>query len=141
MTAAPADNVSMPPPAAPYAHSSPDTIRQTNARPPLAPITLSLDDNEPQKKSESMSPPSAKKQRLAKPPARAPSFSLKEFSENDDSADLFYEYFPLGMDDWQEPVDAVYRPHVVHHINIPDQKNKAQGNRSKRYFSSKNSSP
>ena len=33
-----------------------------------------------------------------------------------DSADLLYEYFPLGVDDWVAPVDAVYRPHVVHHV-------------------------
>ena len=32
-----------------------------------------------------------------------------------DSADLLYEYFPLGVDEWMPPVDAVYRPHVVHH--------------------------
>jgi hypothetical protein len=28
---------------------------------------------------------------------------------------MLYEYFPLGLDDWMPPVDAVYRPHVVHH--------------------------
>ncbi|EEP76787.1 predicted protein [Uncinocarpus reesii 1704] len=37
-----------------------------------------------------------------------------------DTTDLLYEYFPLGLDDWQAPVDAVYRPHVVHHMNMPD---------------------
>lgn len=36
-----------------------------------------------------------------------------------DAADLLYEYFPLGLDDWMPPVDAVYRPHVVHHTNLP----------------------
>jgi acid phosphatase len=30
-------------------------------------------------------------------------------------ADQLYEYFPLGLDDWMPPVDAVFRPHVVHH--------------------------
>lgn len=34
---------------------------------------------------------------------------------NLDPADTLYEYFPLGLDDWMPPVDAVYRPHVVHH--------------------------
>lgn len=31
-----------------------------------------------------------------------------------DAMDVLYEYFPLGLDDWMPPVDAVYRPHVVH---------------------------
>ncbi|KMU81954.1 hypothetical protein CISG_09416 [Coccidioides immitis RMSCC 3703] len=49
-----------------------------------------------------------------------------------DTADLLYEYFPLGLDDWQAPVDAVYRPHVVHHMNLPDDpKAIAARNRSK----------
>ncbi|KAI1977943.1 hypothetical protein LOZ53_006866 [Ophidiomyces ophidiicola] len=51
------------------------------------------------------------------------------------AADLLYEYFPLGLDDWQPPVDAVYRPHVVHHMNLHDDpKALAARNRSKRYF-------
>lgn len=57
-------------------------------------------------------------------------------SPGDESADLLYEYFPLGLDDWMPPVDAVYRPHVVHHTNMPvDPKAVAVRNRSKRYFS------
>lgn len=52
-----------------------------------------------------------------------------------ESADLLYEYFPLGLDDWQAPVDAVYRPHVVHHTNTPlESKFLAARSRSKRYF-------
>ncbi|PYH46686.1 transcriptional regulator PacG/VIB-1 [Aspergillus saccharolyticus JOP 1030-1] len=51
-----------------------------------------------------------------------------------ESADLLYEYFPLGLDDWQAPVDAVYRPHVVHHTNLPEVKFVAARGRSKRYF-------
>jgi acid phosphatase len=51
-----------------------------------------------------------------------------------ESADLLYEYFPLGLDDWQAPVDAVYRPHVVHHTNMPEMKFVAGRGRSKRYF-------
>ncbi|KAK2741584.1 hypothetical protein FQN57_005567 [Myotisia sp. PD_48] len=52
-----------------------------------------------------------------------------------ETADLLYEYFPLGLDDWQAPVDAVYRPHVVHHTNLPDDpKAIAARSRSKRYF-------
>ncbi|KAL2162134.1 hypothetical protein VTH06DRAFT_7919 [Thermothelomyces fergusii] len=36
-----------------------------------------------------------------------------------DADDLLYEYFPLSLDDWMPPVDAVYRPHVVHHTIVP----------------------
>ncbi|WEW59050.1 hypothetical protein PRK78_004518 [Emydomyces testavorans] len=57
-----------------------------------------------------------------------------------ETADLLYEYFPLGLDDWQAPVDAVYRPHVVHHMNLPDDpKAIAARNRSRRYFSGEGS--
>ena len=53
-----------------------------------------------------------------------------------EAVDLLYEYFPLGLDDWMPPVDAVYRPHVVHHTNLPpDPKAMAVRQRSKRYFS------
>ncbi|KAL8837168.1 MAG: hypothetical protein Q9170_002629 [Blastenia crenularia] len=62
-----------------------------------------------------------------------------------DPADLLYEYFPLGLDDWQPPVNAVYRPHVVHHIADATGSGGTQGGakigrpslggRSKRYFS------
>ena len=61
-----------------------------------------------------------------------------------DSADLLYEYFPLGLDDWMPPVDAVYRPHVVHHTNLPPATPLSLGRaktgfagsgKSKRYFS------
>ncbi|PWY71480.1 PhoG like DNA-binding family protein [Aspergillus heteromorphus CBS 117.55] len=51
-----------------------------------------------------------------------------------ESADLLYEYFPLGLDDWQAPVDAVYRPHVVHHTNLPEVKFVTARGRNKRYF-------
>lgn len=51
-----------------------------------------------------------------------------------ESNDFLYEYFPLGLDDWQAPVDAVYRPHVVHHTNMPEMKFVASRGRSKRYF-------
>ncbi|KAJ5716790.1 hypothetical protein N7488_002436 [Penicillium malachiteum] len=51
-----------------------------------------------------------------------------------ESTDFLYEYFPLGLDDWQAPVDAVYRPHVVHHTNMPEMKFVAARGRSKRYF-------
>ncbi|KAF7713218.1 Transcriptional regulator PacG/VIB-1 [Penicillium ucsense] len=52
-----------------------------------------------------------------------------------EGTDFLYEYFPLGLDDWQAPVDAVYRPHVVHHTTMPEMKLVAGARgRSKRYF-------
>jgi acid phosphatase len=51
-----------------------------------------------------------------------------------ESADVLYEYFPLGLEDWQGPVDAVYRPHVVHHTNMPQMKYITARGQSKRYF-------
>ncbi|KAK4232554.1 protein pacG [Podospora fimiseda] len=52
-----------------------------------------------------------------------------------ETADMLYEYFPLSVDDWMPPVDAIYRPHVVHHTIVPPEV-KAQQVRSKtkRYF-------
>jgi len=52
-----------------------------------------------------------------------------------DTDDMLYEYFPLSLDDWMPPVDAIYRPHVVHHTIVPPEV-KAQQVRSKakRYF-------
>ncbi|ESA42121.1 uncharacterized protein NCU04729 [Neurospora crassa OR74A] len=52
-----------------------------------------------------------------------------------EAADLLYEYFPLSLDDWMPPVDAVYRPHVVHHTIVPPEIKAQQTNsRTKRYF-------
>lgn len=35
--------------------------------------------------------------------------------------DPLYEYFPLGIEAWMPPVDAVYRPHVAHNTSLaPD---------------------
>lgn len=66
-------------------------------------------------KRQAMAPPSGPPQQSHH--QRVPStFSLNVVSSPDESADLLYEYFPLTLDDWMPPVDAVYRPHVVHHI-------------------------
>lgn len=51
------------------------------------------------------------------------------------AADLLYEYFPLSLDDWMPPVDAVYRPHVVHHTIVPPEiKAQQTKSKTKRYF-------
>jgi hypothetical protein len=119
--------------ATPYAHSTPEISR--SAPPPqrtsMAPVTLFLTDDEPKKVA---SPGDQGRKRAT--PVRPPSFSIGVIGSPDESADLLYEYFPLGLDDWMPPVDAVYRPHVVHHTNLPqDPKALAVKNRSKRYFS------
>jgi hypothetical protein len=52
-----------------------------------------------------------------------------------ENADTLYEYFPLSLDDWMPPVDAIYRPHVVHHTILPPDLKAAQlRNKTKRYF-------
>ena len=53
-----------------------------------------------------------------------------------ETADLLYEYFPLSLDDWMQPVDAIYRPHVVHHLRVPIEEGPQQVRaKPKRYFS------
>ncbi|RYP51716.1 hypothetical protein DL768_003017 [Monosporascus sp. mg162] len=53
-----------------------------------------------------------------------------------EDADMLYEYFPLSVDDWTPLVDTVYRPHIVHHIAVPQEiKAQAIRSKSKRYFS------
>lgn len=131
MTAIPPDPT--PPPITPYARSTPDFSRSGAhaQRTSMAPVSLSLTDDEP-KKVASPSEHPKKRATLARPP----SFSVGIINSPDESADLLYEYFPLGLDDWMPPVDAVYRPHVVHHTNLPpDPKALATKNKSKRYFS------
>ncbi|KAF2133269.1 acid phosphatase [Dothidotthia symphoricarpi CBS 119687] len=134
MTAIPPDPPSATMPhATPYARSTPEVSRSTPypQQTSMAPVTLSLTDDEPKKVT---SPSEHIKKRAA--PVRPPSFSIGLIGSPDESADLLYEYFPLGLDDWMPPVDAVYRPHVVHHTNLPqDPKALSVKNKSKRYFS------
>ena len=114
--------------------SSPDTSRHKigKGRPQLlAPVSLSLLDEEPTKRPE----PSHSSKR-DQSDTQTSSIPLQASGSPGDAADLLYEYFPLGMDDWMPPVDAVYRPHVVHHTNIPpDLKALTGKSKSKRYFS------
>ncbi|KAI9756118.1 MAG: RNA polymerase III C11 subunit [Chaenotheca gracillima] len=148
-----------------YAQSTPDFSRHSpqqlhNGRPaappsqaPSAPISLSLTDDDVSpldarrntaggsisssggRSSETTTAKNSKLPRLTHVSPRE-SITSKFISSPDESADLLYEYFPLGLDDWMPPVDAVYRPHVVHHTNLPpDPKAQAAKNRSKRYFS------
>lgn len=130
-----------------YPVSSPDLqrVQQTqqakSSMPPPAPINLSLIEDENSPRSTSRTPPAGERgvKRIQIPP-RPPSFSLNTINSPDESADLLYEYFPLGLDDWMPPVDAVYRPHVVHHTKLPSDprdphKSSSKSAKSKRYFS------
>ena len=134
MTAIPQLEPEPAPPSAPDALSSPDHSRHRTGkgRPQLsAPISLSLLDEEPTKRLE----PSHSSRRDQTGPQTS-FIPLQALGSPGDAADLLYEYFPLGMDDWMPPVDAVYRPHVVHHTNIPpDLKALTSKSKSKRYFS------
>jgi hypothetical protein len=120
-------------PMTPYAQSTPEISRSAPPqRSAMAPVSLSLTDDDPKREAS----PSTEQARKRATPHRPPSFSINLISSPDESADLLYEYFPLGLDDWMPPVDAVYRPHVVHHTNLPqDPKALAVKNKSKRYFS------
>lgn len=75
---------------------------------------------------------------MARPPSLTPQKAGLSLGPDEESTDQLYEYFPLGLDDWMPPVEAIYRPHVVHHTGPlpPDPKAAAAGRaRSKRYFS------
>lgn len=145
MTAVPPPLTSPPIPGNLYAVSSPDLHRTLSKTPgpPAAPINLSLVEEEaspvPGVAGSSATPEGRAPKKLHIPPGRPPSFSLNTMNSPDESADLLYEYFPLGLDDWMPPVDAVYRPHVVHHTKLPtdprDPKIGSRSARSKRYFS------
>ncbi|KAG8529926.1 uncharacterized protein KY384_005407 [Bacidia gigantensis] len=125
--------------------------------PPPAPQPLSLTEEVDFKRPISSRPGKATRQSSAKSsrphPYKRPSLpslsSTKAFlsstsgqklsSASLDSADLLYEYFPLALDDWQPPVDAVYRPHVVHHVTKEAggaNQRPGIGGRNNRYFSS-----
>lgn len=119
-----------------YARSSPDLPRKAPRSAPAAPVHLSLTDDEPMRKPSSPADAHKAKKPITTPIQRPPSFSLGVMSSPDESAELLYEYFPLSVGDWMPPVDAVYRPHVVHHIAVPhDVKTEKIKGKSKRYFS------
>jgi acid phosphatase len=78
---------------------------------------------------------------MPQPQAQRPELTATKsglpFQADGESADQLYEYFPLGLDDWMPPVDAVFRPHVVHHSGPlpPDPRSPSGRHTSKRYFS------
>ncbi|CRK22039.1 hypothetical protein BN1708_013272 [Verticillium longisporum] len=105
-------------------------LASSNARQGVSgPINLSLSEDErsPNRSSAELQSPRFSKTAAATRPTASQSPK--------DDEDMLYEYFPLSVDDWMPPVEAVYRPHIVHHTIMPAEL-KAQQMRSKmkRYF-------
>lgn len=104
--------------------------KNNNSSAPSVPINLSLSEDErsPNNRSTSDS--------LTSPKLHRTSTSHGAGGSPIEEEEELYEYFPLSVDDWTPLVDTVYRPHIVHHIAVP-QEIKAQQirNKSKRYFS------
>jgi hypothetical protein len=96
----------------------------------LGPISLSLSEDERSPNNRSTSDTTLQSPRLNRSGTNQSHGSPSEETEQ------LYEYFPLSIDDWTPLVDTVYRPHIVHHIAVP-QEIQAQKVRSKakRYFS------
>ncbi|ROT36284.1 PHOG protein [Sodiomyces alkalinus F11] len=93
------------------------------------PINLSLSEDERSPNMSSTDLQSPQRSKAAAVVGPASSQSPK------DDEDMLYEYFPLSVDDWMPPVEAVYRPHVVHHTTMPaDVKAQQLQSKLKRYF-------
>jgi hypothetical protein len=109
-------------------HGYQQAQRGTMSKPSM-PISLSLsdDDRSPNRSSADLASPQLGKAGLA--------LGHNAGSSPVEEADPLYEYFPLSLDDWMPPVDAVYRPHVVHHTIVPPEiKAQQVQSKSKRYF-------
>ncbi|KAG6013963.1 hypothetical protein E4U54_006058 [Claviceps lovelessii] len=102
------------------------SISRQNTAVPIS-LSLSEDEKSPNRSgNELQSPPMGKV--LTGPAQNAGSSPA-------DDPDPLYEYFPLTVDDWMPPIDAVYRPHVVHHTIVPPEiKAQQRQSRAKRYF-------
>ncbi|KAJ6442090.1 acid phosphatase (PhoG) [Purpureocillium lavendulum] len=93
------------------------------------PINLSLSEDE---KSPNRSSAELQSPQMGK---AAPVTGQNAGNSPADDPDPLYEYFPLTVDDWMPPVDAVYRPHVVHHTIVPPEiKAQQVQSKAKRYF-------
>ncbi|KAH7367576.1 PHOG protein [Plectosphaerella cucumerina] len=93
------------------------------------PINLSLSEDErsPNRSSSELHSPRFSKTTTMPDP------NLSQSPKDDE--EMLYEYFPLSVDDWMPPVDAVYRPHVVHHTSMPSEiKAQQLKSKMKRYF-------
>jgi hypothetical protein len=91
-------------------------------------LSLSEDERSPNRSSAEVSSPQQGKSYAASGQIAG--------SSPPEEAEALYEYFPLSVDDWMPPIDAVYRPHVVHHTIVPPEVKAQQvQNKNKRYFS------
>ncbi|ODA82419.1 hypothetical protein RJ55_00926 [Drechmeria coniospora] len=102
--------------------------RQSSA----VPINLSLSEEEKSPNRSSAELPSPQ---MGKFGSTSTAAGANPGSSPTEDPDPLYEYFPLTVDDWMPPVDAIYRPHVVHHTIVPPEVKAQQGpSRVKRYF-------
>ncbi|KAF4346007.1 acid phosphatase [Fusarium beomiforme] len=110
-------------------HSNKNSIPRQNTSLPIN-LSLSEDERSPNRSSTELHSPNSGK-------GYTTAGANRENSPADEGADPLYEYFPLTVDDWMPPVDAVYRPHVVHHtIMPPEMKAQQLKSKAKRYFAS-----
>lgn len=99
--------------------------------PPVKAVALSpLDDTEANRQrsrthkaarksvSAGVRPMPYKHPSFSSPTAYFHSHPQVNLSDGLDSTDMLCEYLPLGMEDWMAPVDAMYRPHVMHQLNM-----------------------
>ncbi|KAH8808567.1 hypothetical protein F5884DRAFT_674893 [Xylogone sp. PMI_703] len=115
--------------------SSENLSKGSTNGPVSAPIDLSLMDDDSSTKSN-QSQYGSRSLSIGDNSPPTSGASKKNANSPIESADLLYEYFPLSLDDWMPPVDAIYRPHVVHHTIIPeDMKAQQLKSKAKRYFS------
>lgn len=140
-TSNPSPNLTTKPRAATYAPSPP---RNLNAEPPSkqrprlqssnTAMTIPMPAGTLSVSAPPLSAPAMNTQfdSMSRPPLAT---SLSQMS-NDSQGNVsgLYEYFPLTLDEWQPPVDAVFRPHVVHH-EVPVDLRSPGSRSSKRYFS------
>ncbi|CAG8977338.1 hypothetical protein HYALB_00009210 [Hymenoscyphus albidus] len=99
----------------------------------VAPVDLSLADEDPGRNGNSGS--GERFSAGERSPDVRKKNSTTHLGSPFEDADLLYEYFPLTVDDWMPPVDAIYRPHVVHHIHPPAMMAQQVKVNPKRYFS------
>lgn len=123
----------------PLKRTSPETTSSIPAKmPKISPsVTTSTSSGSSHARTASVSLPHSLPTATAalQQPYQPPSSYGSSAPHSGDSVNYLYEYFPLHIEDWQPPVDAVYRPHAAHHTLVPpDYKFFAARNRSKRYF-------
>lgn len=99
--------------------ADPEDIDQGQA---MAPELLSLPEPSALAAGDSSpaeSPSNVVSNHLLKSPKRplTPRHQSCDSDSSEEDVELSYEYFPLGLDDWLPPIDAVYRPHAVHHTD------------------------